>query len=157
METRWRAIGETVALSAVVISVLLLTWEVSQANRLAETTVQQEINQQFNEFNLAVASDPGLAEFMATLSQEGNPELTKIEHERALGLGIWQRNAWMSTSIAYSKGLVSERSHQSMLKDIRWVAENYPVLKPYLRLGAETYSGEWESEVDKVILEVTSQ
>ncbi len=94
METKWRSIGEAVGLSAVVISVALLGWELNQVNRLTQAIEEREILQLYNDLNLSMASDPEFGAFNAMLASEDGNELTDTEHERALSLVMWQRNVW---------------------------------------------------------------
>ncbi len=158
METKWRSIGEAVGLSAVVISVALLGWELNQANRLTQAIEEREILQLYNDLNLSMASDPEFGAFNAMLASEDGDELTETEHERALSLVMWQRNVWEAVSKAHSLGIVSETRYQLTLQDIRVTAELWPKLRPYMRMTSETYYQPVEfSELDRIIMEVTAE
>ncbi len=157
METKWRSIGEAVGLSAVVISVALLGWELNHANRLAEATEVREILQLYNELNLSTASDPEFGAFSATLASEDETELTDTERERALNLAHWQRNVWVIADRAHSLGILPEGRYQASLRDIRVTAESYPKLRPFMRTVSEAYQDVEFYELDTIIMEVTAE
>jgi len=157
MEIKWRSIGEAVGLSAVVISVALLGWEMNHANRLSEATEVREILQLYNDLNLSIASDPEFAAFQVILASEDETELTDTERERALAQAHWQRNVWITVSEAHSLGIVPETRYQAALQDIRMTAEQWPKYRTYLGKGFETSQGVNLYELDRNIKEVTGQ
>ena len=157
MEIKWRSIGEAVGLSAVVISVGLLGWELNYANRLAQATEEREILQLYNDLNLSIASDPEFGAFNAMLASEGETELTDTERERALHQAHWQRNVWVIVDRAYSLGIVPEGRYQSSLRDIRVTAASYPKLRPFMRTVTEAYQDVEFYELDTIIMEVTAE
>ena len=157
METKWRSIGEAVALSAVVISVALLGWELNHANRLAQATEEREILQLYNDLNLSIASDPEFSAFQAMLASEDETELTDAQQERAMAQAHWQRNMWVVVSRAHSLGIVPEARYEAALQDIRGTAGSYPKLRPYMRMVSEAFQDVEYYELDTIIMELTAE
>ncbi len=112
-----RPFAELVGLAAVVISLGLLTWEVSQSNSLAKANVYANVGRDYNEYNLLMASNGEFAELLARLTDE-EVELTAVEVQRTIGIGYWNRNAWNSTERAYLEGWIPQDKYQSTLNDI---------------------------------------
>jgi len=144
---------EVVGLSAVVISLGLLTWELNQANSLAKANVYSDIGQHYNEFNLLLGGSGEFAEILARLTEE-DVELSDVDVQRAIGIANWHRTAWNSAERAYLEGWISEGKYQATLSDIAFTVEQWPKLKPYLRLMVESLGKEMTA-VEREILEVT--
>ena len=144
-------------LSAVVISVALLGWELNYSNRLAQATEEREILQLYNDLNLSIASDPEFGAFQATLASEDETELTATERERALAQAHLARNVWVAVERAYSLGIIPEARHQAALRDIRGIAESYPKLRPFMRTVTEAFQDVEYYELDTIIMAVTAE
>ena len=62
-----RNIAEGIGLVALVLSLLVVAYEVRQSNRIAQSTITYEIGRDINEFNTLAYSDPEFAKFLIEL------------------------------------------------------------------------------------------
>ena len=114
----------------VVISMGLLTWEINQANSLAQSNVYSDVSRHYNEVNLLMASSQEFAEIWVALV-EVDAELTSIDAQRAMGLSFWHRNIWNSVEFAYREGWISTDKFQNTLNDVKSEVGTGPGIKPY--------------------------
>ncbi len=150
-----RPFAELVGLAAVVISLGLLTWEVSQSNSLAKANVYANVGRDYNEYNLLMASNGEFAELLARLTDE-EVELTAVEVQRTIGIGYVNRNAWNSTERAYLEGWIPQDKYQSTLNDITFTISQWPGIKPYLRMLVEALGKDTDlTMVERKILKLT--
>ena len=77
-EKRERQIVEAIGLAAVVVSMLLVAYQIQQANQIAQATTVYEIVRDINEFNKLGMTDPQFADFLVKL---GRAEFTPSEGE----------------------------------------------------------------------------
>ena len=70
---------ELVGIFAVVISLLIVAYEVRQSNRIAQATTTYEIGRDVNEFNIMGYTNPQFAELLLSLADE-NAERSPAEN-----------------------------------------------------------------------------
>ena len=68
---RVRQIIEATGLSAVVVSLLLVAYQIRQANQIAQATTTYEIVRDINQFNDMGITDPVFADLLVQLGKEG--------------------------------------------------------------------------------------
>ena len=146
--------AETVGITAVVLSLGMVAWELQQSNSLARANVHSDINQQLNELNLETADNEDFARFLSLLRSE-HSELSETDYERAQGLGFFLRNIWIHSERAFEEGWISENKFNAQLNDIDWTAETWPGLKPHMmRITKFFEKGRELTLVERRILEV---
>ena len=142
MKNIWKQSIESVAVLGVLFSLLLVAYQIQQANRIAVATIEIEVSNNFSSLNEFYMSHPEIAE--AQRKADSGDELTY--GERML-LGQWVRrmlNLWRTLETSYKKGVLPESTYQIMFADVRsiigssglerrriWrdVLDNYPSLR----------------------------
>lgn len=99
-KNRVRHIVEITGLIAVVVSVLLVAYQIQQANQIAQATTIYEIVRDVNEFNHLGVVDPQFADFLVQLGKE---DFTPSEREarQAQLLAYRFLNIWIVQETAY--------------------------------------------------------
>lgn len=153
--SRARIVAELVGLGAVVISLLLLTYELNQANSLAKFSVASEINQHYNQSNLLQASSSEYADVWLMLAEEDR-ELTPVELQKAIGLAYYHRNAWNSVETAYLEGWITRDKYQATLNDIEAMLMDLPGIRPHIRLITKNMAKNREiTETEQLVLRLS--
>lgn len=119
---------EIVGIAAVVLSLLLLAYEVRQSNRIAQATTTYEINRDINQFNELGYSSTEAAALLIKFREE-DPQLTRVE---SLQLQLMARrflNLWTVQENAYENGLLTEAQIEMTKADVISVMSVFPALK----------------------------
>ena len=122
-----REIIELVGIVAVVLSLLLVAYEVRQSNRIAQATTTYEIGRDVNLFNELGYSDPEFAELLVKLR---DPEFkpSAIEGMRVRLLANRFVNLWAIQEKAYQNGLLSDAQFTMTQTDVVTVMSAFPAL-----------------------------
>ena len=122
-----RSAIEIVGIAAVVLSLLLVAYEVRQSNRIAQATTTYEIGRDVNEFNELGYSDPEFAELLVKLRDE-NFEPTSVEAMRVRLLANRFMNLWTIQEKAHRNGLLTDSQFAMTQADVVTVMEAFPAL-----------------------------
>lgn len=118
---------ELVGILAVILSLLLVAYEVRQSNRIAQATTTYEIGRDVNQFNELGYSDP---EFAALLVKLRDPEFkpTNVEGMQVRLLANRFVNIWTIQEKAYRNGLLSDVQFAMTKADVITVMGSFPAL-----------------------------
>jgi len=119
------AFGEIVGAAAVILSLLYLAKQVQQSNRIALTSIETELQNNWSSLNESIYSDSEMAELLHKAKDSDSaftgPELVKLE--------MWARrllNAWLALESSYNNKLASEETLALLPNNIRNLVETYP-------------------------------
>lgn len=124
---RMRAIVELVGLIAVVLSLLLVAYEVRQSNRIAQATTTYEIARDVNQFNELGYADAEFAELLLLLTTE-KAEASDVQSLQARLLAHRFVNLWTVQAKAYDNGLLSRAQFDATKRDVQTVMTAFPGL-----------------------------
>lgn len=139
----------------VLVGILFLIFELQQANRIATTTAEVEIRNQFGEINAALYSDEVLAEIVDRVSQ-GGTEFSSIETARYYQWVIQLVNIWITIETAYENGIAPEETYGVMF-DTMNLTLSAPLGQDQLRIIYNQYPSLVETVVFQYIDEQLSQ
>ena len=118
---------ELVGIIAVVLSLLLVAYEVRQANRIAQATTTYEIGRDVNQFNELGYSDPDFAALLVELRDpEFKPSKVKAMQVRLLANRFV--NIWTIQEKAYRNGLLTDEQFAMTKADVVTVIGAFPAL-----------------------------
>lgn len=150
-----KQIIEIVGIIAVVLSLLFLTFEIRQSNKIATASAEGETREWAREVRTRIAENPEYASLMLKLKSE-NEELSPLEEERAYAHAIQYISVWSQSNAAFENGVLSEYSFGINLKDIGVNMSRYPGLVEFFAKGAEDYGFEygtsrmWDTLLDEL-------
>lgn len=108
---------EIVALIAVVVSLLLVAYQIQQANRIAVATVEIEISNNVSALNEFLMSHP---EIDATISRiGGGGEVTDEDRQLLINMSRRLLNLWRGLETAYKSGLLPESTYRVAFDDMK--------------------------------------
>ena len=137
---RFRQVIEILGLSAIVFSLLLVGYQIQQANRIAEATTLYEIVRDVNQFNEIGMTDPTFAALLVKLeSEEFSP--TEQEAKQAQLLAYRFLNIWIAQEEVFRKGLFTENQLSITKNDVIAVVNVYPALIPYWSAAMDSQPG----------------
>jgi hypothetical protein len=126
----WRGVAEIVGLVSVVAGLILVAWEIRQANHIAKAQMVLEIAAQANEFNSSTFENPHVAELAAAISDPGHTDFTETQESMMSGVAWHFANLFWSAQRAYDNGLLSDNDIRMYQASMAWHIENHPGLRP---------------------------
>ncbi len=153
---RARHIVESIGLTAVVVSVLLVAYQIQQANQIAQATTVYEIVRDINEFNHLGMVDPQFADFLVQLSKE---DFTPSEREATQAQLLAYRflNIWVVQETAYRNGLFSENDISLTKGDVLTVMNDYPALLSFWMVALKAQPAYSNFEVLQPLIEMNTE
>ena len=129
----WRNLVEIVGLVSIVAGLILVAWEVRQANNIAKAQIVLEIAAQANQFNSATYGNSEVAELVAAISDPGHTEFSKSQESKLVAVAWHFGNIFWSAQRAYDSGLLSNDDILMYQSSLAWHIENHPGLRPTFR------------------------
>ncbi len=123
---------EIVGVVSIVASLLLVAWEVRQANRIAAAEIEMQLARGFNELSIVRASTPELARLFPKLTAPSGHLITATEASQFKGIAWQMVNAYRAAQIAHNQGLLNDARLESYTSDMALAIEIYPGLHDYL-------------------------
>lgn len=118
---------ELIGMVAVILSLLLVAYEVRQSNRIAQATTTYEIGRDVNQFNELGYTDSGFAELLVKL-QDPDFKPSKVEKLQSRLLAHRFINVWTVQENAHRNGLLTDAQFEATKADVITVSEAFPYL-----------------------------
>ena len=118
---------ELIGLIAVVLSLLLVAYEVRQSNRIAQATTTYEVARDVNQFNELGYSDAEFAILLLHLSNDDS-EYSEVQALQARLLAHRFVNIWTVQEKAYQNGLITDEQFELTKTDVLTVKDAFPGL-----------------------------
>lgn len=117
MKWNIRQIVEAVGMLAVVLSLLLVAFEIRQANRIAVVNTEFAMRSSYHETNIALLNNPDMVEFVIRAQTSGE-SLEGPDKVRAIVWTYLHLNSWVATALAYENGVSTEETYGNVLNNI---------------------------------------
>ncbi|MEM7280066.1 MAG: hypothetical protein AAF438_00345 [Pseudomonadota bacterium] len=118
---------EIIGIFAVVLSLLLVAYEVRQSNRIAQATTTYEIGRDVNQFNELGYSDPEFAALLIKL-MDADFEPSNVDALRIRLIANRFMNLWTIQEKAFRNGLLTEAQFAMTKADVVTVMQVFPAL-----------------------------
>ncbi len=134
----WRLIAEIIGLLSIVAGLLLVAWEVRQANNIARAEIVMNLTEQWNEFNSTWFENPEVARLALSVMNPDQFEVSPIDQSRIMAMAWHFTNIFWTAQIAYENGLLSDKDIRNYQSDLIWIIKYMPGLKADLSHIYET-------------------
>ncbi len=121
---------ELIGLVAVVLSLLLVAYEVRQSNRIAQATTTYEVARDVNQFNELGYSDAEFANLLLQLS-DVDSEFSEVQALQARLLAHRFVNIWTVQEKAHQNGLITDEQFELTKTDVLTIKNAFPGLAPH--------------------------
>lgn len=133
------AIGEMLGSAAVLVTLIYLSVQVSQTNKISKAAVSRELQQRYYDLYALIATDPEVRGLVTRMQdpeyQPGGPE----EEEQVEAFCLMLSGIWLSTGSAYEQGQIDSVVYQVYFDDVAVKLHKWPGLRPWLRKLSESY------------------
>lgn len=133
-------IAESIGLISIVIGLLLVAWEIRQANHIARAEAVISIAEQWNEFNSEWFGNPEVARLVLYTMDSVEREPSRLEQSQLQGLAWHFINIFWSAHVAHENGLLSEGDISNYRSDLQWMIDYMPGLNKEFSQIYETSS-----------------
>lgn len=134
----WRDVAEIVGLVGVIAGLILVAWEVRQANRIAKAQMVLDLAAQANEFNSATFAYPEVADLVTAISDPSHIDFSVTQESMATAVAWHFSNIFWSAQRAYDNGLLGEDDILMYQSSLAWHIENHPGLRPAFMVVYDT-------------------
>ena len=124
-----KEIVEIVGVVSIVASVLLVAWELRQANQVAKAEIILLLQQSRNEINNQRAVSPDFAKLFPKLAAPESHLITATEISQIDGLARHFVNTCRAAQVAYDNGILSAEQLAGYRDDLATLIETYPGMR----------------------------
>jgi hypothetical protein len=128
-----REIVEIVGVISIVAALLLVAWEVRQANRIATAEIEMRLARDLDQLNLRRAVAPDLAKLYPKLGAPENHLVTATEESQIQGIAKHLAGVYFSAQVAHDNGLLDAQDLEAYRQELARTLERLPGLIPDLR------------------------
>ena len=130
---------EIIGVLAVVFSLLLVAYEVRQANRIAVVNTEFDLRNRYLTANIALLSNPDMVDFVVRMHTSGEP-LEGPDEVRAIVWTYLRLNTWLATALAYESGVTTEQTYRNILDNIDSViGQSSPEMRQIWRASINSF------------------
>ena len=126
----WRDAAEIVGMISIVAGLILVAWEIRQANDIAKAQMVMDIAAQANEFNSATFANPDVADLVAAASDPEHVEFSETQESMMTATAWHFANIFWSAQKAYDNGLLGDDDILMYQASMAWHIENHPGMRP---------------------------
>ena len=121
--------AESLGLISIVLGLLLVAWEIRQANHIARAEAVISIAEQWNEFNSEWFANPEVARLVLYTMEPLEQEPSPLMQSRLQALAWHFINTFWSAHIAHENGILSDDDISNYRSDLQWMVDHMPGLK----------------------------
>ena len=137
-KTRWRDAAEAIGIISIVLGLLLVAWEIRQANDIARAESIMRLAEQYNEFNSARFEDPDVARIGDLMFAPEGTAIDELDRSAIAGAAWHFGNIFWSAQVAYENGILELEDLAKYRRDLQWMLDNMPALRDQLIIMHET-------------------
>ena len=129
-ERNWGKFAEFIGVVSIVAGLILVAWEIHQANNIAKAQMVMDLASQANEFNSSTFANPEVAELAKALADPDQFDISEVQESMMSGVAWHFSNIFWSAQRAYDNGVLDDDDIRNYQASLAWHIENHPGLKP---------------------------
>lgn len=126
----WRDVAEIVGIVTIVAGLILVAWEVRQANNIARTQVVMELASQANEFNSSAFASSDVADLLTVISDPEGVDISETQESMIASVAQHFANLFRAAQRAYDNGVLGDDDILMYQSSLAWHLESLPGLRP---------------------------
>lgn len=133
------SIGEFVAAIATVATLIYLSLQIRQTNRVSRSAVVSELQEKYIDFyNVVLASDD-FSDLLAKLTDRDYKAASESENQKLETFAMLLYSIWFSAQTSFDQGQINRETYQAYCEDVVARLGQWPALKPYLIQTSQRY------------------
>ena len=134
----WRDVAEIIGIVSIVAGLILVAWEVRQANNIAKTQMVMDLATQANEFNSATYENAEVAELVAAIYDPNYSDYSEVQEAMMSAVAWHFANIFWSAQRAHDNGLLGDDDILMYQSSMAWHIENMPAMRPAYKVVYDT-------------------
>ena len=134
------SIGELLAAAATIATLLYLSLQIRQTNRISKSAVIGELQQKYIDFYNVILANDEFAELLANLTDAGYKAKTETENQKLETLSILIYSIWFSAQTSFDQGQIDEETYKAYCEDVTARLEQWPAMRPYFIQTSKRYA-----------------
>jgi cytochrome bd-type quinol oxidase subunit 2 len=130
----------------VLVGLVFLAVEVRQSNRIAIAATEMSVRDKFISLNENVLSNDSVAALLAKAT-DANAEFSDLEDQKLYAYLYAFINTWISIEMAYTNGVVPQKTFDIVEEDIRNMLSDYPALGRFMGTAVGAFPSVADSHV----------
>ena len=147
-------IGQTVAVVALLISILFVGYQIRQNTKAIRATSHHAITDSFNQINALIIGDPKIARLWR-LGMAGSSELNEDEATSFSLMALAYMRIFETLYYQYKNGTMDRKLFDAELNTLKWTAAN-PGFREWWRENPISLSAEYRDFINGLIAEATA-
>lgn len=156
MKEQNKMVIEGIGVAAVVFSLLIVAYQIQQANIIARVTTEYEIKNNYSEWNESMYTNIETSDNLARLFGQ-SADIEDLELKDRIVLYTWVSRSiyiWSAAETAYESGMLSEETYQMALQDIAVTLATGPGLHSAYRAYFEQHQAMADTSVANEVYEI---
>lgn len=125
----WANVAELVGMVSIVAGLVLVAWEINQANNIAKAQMVMDIAAQANEFNRSTFENPAVADLLTAISGPEQADVSATQRSMIIGVTWHFMNLFWSAQRAHDSGLLGKEDIFMYRSSLAWMLEHRPGLR----------------------------
>jgi len=122
-------LAEIIGIVSIVAGLILVAWEIHQANNIAKAQMVMDLAAQANEFNSSTFDNPDVADLLAAISDPDRVDVSETQRSMMTGVTWHFVNIFWSAQRAYDSGLLGNDDILMYQSSLAWILEHRPGLR----------------------------
>ena len=158
MKQRTKVLVESIGVASVVLSLLIVAYQIQQSNVIAQVTTEYEIANNYSEWNES-QYEPETAKNLARIFQDPTDFVDREFEDQFVLYSYAARSfyIWLAAEKAYLTGMLSERTYEMALQDIPVALSAGPGMPSAYRVFLSTHPAISGSEIADIVSEIIGQ
>ena len=131
--------GEVVAAIATVATLIYLSLQIRQTNRVSRSAVVSELQQKYIDFYNVVLTSDNFSELLAKLTDREYKAENESENQKLETFAILLYSIWFSVQTSFDQGQIDRKTYQAYCEDVVTRLGQWPAMKPYLVQASQRY------------------
>ena len=125
----WKDWAEFIGILSIVAGLVMVAWEIRQANNIARAQMVMDIAAQANEFNSSAFENPDVADLLTVISNPEQGDVSDTQQSMINSVAQHFANTFWAAQRAHDNGVLGDEDILMYQSSLAWHLENLPGLR----------------------------
>ena len=126
----WKDWAEFIGILSIVAGLILVAWEINQANNIAKAQMVMDLAAQANEFNSSAFANSDVADLLTVISDPEGADVSETQDSMIRSVAQHFVNVFWAAQRAHDNGVLGDDDILMYQSSMAWHLENLPGLRP---------------------------
>jgi len=125
----WKDWAEFIGILSIVAGLILVAWEINQANNIAKAQMVMDLAAQANEFNSSAFANSDVADLLTVISDPEGVDVSETQESMIRSVAQHFVNVFWAAQRAHDNGVLGDDDILMYQSSMAWHLENLPGLR----------------------------